>query len=97
MLTGEEMHLLTRLVEALERIESKLPGRAPVARRLGDAYVSACSFLRVQLRPGPQAWVDVLAAGREFGHSKSTLERARDEVARKQYIDRRWVWRLKEE
>lgn len=97
-LGSEEIALLTRAVESLERIEGVLMSK-PVSkpqRKAGRAYVAARNFIRVQLLEGPKPWNEVLAAGREYGHSKGTLERARPEVAEKTYNQGRWAWRLKE-
>lgn len=97
---GEEVAVLTRIAETLERIESKLQGRVPAQRApiAGKRYISARSFVRAELSAtGPAPWSEILARGAEHGHSKTTLERARRDVAEPEFVDGRHVWRLRED
>lgn len=104
-LVGEEaLALLVRIAESLERIEGRLPGlvprqpgRQPEPRGPGAAYISARSFVYAELSAdGPASWESILQRGLELGHGKSTLEKARHEVAEYRVENGRYIWRLRE-
>lgn len=57
----------------------------------------ARSFVRVQLLDGPKRWEEIAEAGVEQGHAEITLRRYRGDVAECKYVNKRWVWCLRED
>lgn len=85
-LRGSYLSTLNRIQHSLEN-----PGSRGESRRAARTFL--VEFLRQQEKALP--WADVVAAGRDCGHSEMTLRRARDEapvVGRR--AGRQWLWAL---
>ncbi len=72
---------------------SKRPGPTP------DVRDGAAEWLRVELASGPRPSKELLKAGAAEGHSKRTLQRAKETlgvIAKKTRFDGHWTWELPE-